>query len=584
MGHRYLLIMNYPKDVKVGDVISAKWLNGLRYYIEELHREIVKCRLQSGQGYRASYGAGGTTIQLDNKSKMYQREDPTKREFQIKFDPGEGFDKLTKANPKDCFKIVVFWGRIFNKSFDSVDVGDPEKWNEIKEVSSDEADIYVYFKTDKTGNVTEAEFGTEEKINIPYIKDIMGGEYCVKLGSVKDGVITQLLQGPIEFFGQEDSDSGDKSKNGIHEFKISVSKEDDVDKDDGNTPEPPSEGEATPPKLAGNKEVRVWGGRIIKADYSETPVGEDNWNSVPGSNSDNCKIYVHFNVDMESNISNAEFSTESREIKEFKAHDVIYSGGQNGEYCILVGEIIDGVVRQKLHGPIPFLSRVGRTDNALTAFKDVNGQFLDFWPLMGSNGIEVDLQKEEDKETEIIKFLGILFKLKLVADNAGIIINDPAKKEGHLDHIGLEVVLTTPFAVVQKKEKGPPLFPEEEVSWKYTTTVKANMGSVAYFDGDDQDTLKIWRAEDTVIDDLNDGYVILECNLANKTFEIKTSYRPPVRWESDDQGKPLYSRCALAKIFGGDVWQLTHSSFILSPMFIGDKAVLDLAPYASLDE
>lgn len=573
MGHRYLLIMNYPRDVKVGDTISAKWLNGLRYYIEELHREIVKCRIQSGTGYRASYGAGGTTIQLDNKSKMYQREDPTQREFQIKFDPGEGLDKLTKANPKDCFKIVVFWGRIFNKSFDSVDVGEAEKWNEIKEVSSDEATVYVYFKTDETGNVTEAEFGTEEKTNIPFIKDIMGGEYCIKLGGAKDGVITQLLQGPIEFFGQDDPESDDDkaSKGGIHEFKISVSKEDDGNKED-------------PTKPGRNKEVKVWGGRIIKADYSETPVGDNGWNNVPGSNSNDCKIYVHFNVDMESNISEAKFSTQIRKIKEFKAHDVIYSGGQNGEYCILVGEIVDGVVRQKLHGPIPFLSRVGRTDNALTAFKDVNGQFLDFWPLMGSNGIEVDLQKEEDKETDVIKFLGILFKLKLVADNAGIIINDPAKKEGHIDHIGLEVVNTTPFAVIHKREKGPPLFPEEEVSWKYTTVVKANMGTVAYFDGDDQDTLRIWKAEDKTIDEFNDGYVILECNLVHKTFEIKTSYRPPVRWESDNQGKPLYSRCALAKVFGPDVWQLTHTSFILSPMFIGDKAVLDLAPYASLEE
>lgn len=576
--------MNYPKNVKAGDPISAKWLNGIRYAIEDNQRETIKTRLQSGVGYRASYGAGGTTIQLDGRSRLFKREDMTDREFQIKFDVGEDMDKTTVANYEDKLKVVVFWGRIFTKKFEYVDVGTPEEWNEIKDVDSDKAEIYVYFKTDKNGTVTEAEFGTEKKENSPYIDKVMGGEYCIKLGMVKEGKITQLLQGPLEFNASGNSsdpeeEGGKPSDEWIHEFKLKI--ESGKPPEGPETPSSSSSSSSSPPS-EGNSEVQIFWGRIIKADYSEYDVGvKGQWNKVPNSNTKNCRIYVLFDVSMEGEITKAEFKTEEREIKEFYPQDVLYSGGQEGKYCLLVGKIVEGKIQQSLHGPIPFLSRVGRTNNMLTAYKGVKGQFLDFWPIRGSNGLDIDLEREKNEETGVEEPVGIKHTLKLVADNSGIKINDPARKEGHEKYIGLETVPIVPFAVEMKKEKGPPLFPDEEVSWKYTVIVKANNGSVSYFDSDNDDYLSFWYAEDKTFDDLAEGYITLECNVKTKEFDIKPYYSAMPRWEWDGAGKPLYSRCVLARVFAGQVFQFTFFSFILSPMFLGKNAVLDLAPYAS---
>lgn len=553
MGQGYL---QKCRKLKAGDVFRIE-------HLREIIEAVDASRPIGGVDVYTRETAGGVVLSAVGR-KGSSSVDPTDREFQIKFLDMETKELYPSRNPGDKKVPIVFGGRVYGKNAESmVWCGPEEDWDLM--ISPE---LYVVINVDTKGGITGAAFVPNAGADKPW-KPGEIGVYYIKVGKIRnDGSVYQMLQGPIEL-----PLSGDEKKEDVHEFKISIQKR-KTDNEDGNA----GGGDQSGPSSQ-EGDVYVYWGRILKADYSTYDVGaKKSWNKVPESNARNSKIYVHYDVSMEGKITKYEFKTKEREIKEFYPHDVHYSGGQEGKYCILIGEIIDGEIIQNIHGPIPFLSRVGRTNDMITAYKCVDGQFLDFWPLLGDVGIDVDFEKSKDEETGKEKIDGVKYKLKLVADNAGIIINKPAKKKNHEEYIGLETVSTTPFSVQARKKEAPPLFPGDV---EYEVTVKANNGSVAYFNSDNDEFLSFWYAEDKTFEGLMEGYITLECNVKTKQFEIKEYYSAMPRWEWDGDGKPSISRCVLARVFDGHVFQFTFFSFILSPMFLGKNAVLDLSPYAS---
>lgn len=545
-------------------------------HVRELIDAIDASGAVGGVGITTRSSPAGTVINAA-PGRRGSYVDPTDREFQIKFMDMESGKFYPSHDPNDDKVPVVFSGRIFDKEMVTHWCG-PEE--EFVPFASDE--LYVVVNVMPNGDILGAAFLPKGGKNIEW-KPGKIGMYFVKVGHLReDGSVYQMLQGPIELFLREKADVN------IHEFKIKIESSDSGGKPDV-PPTSPVEGGGTPVP-EGEKKVKVYWGRILKADYSTFDVGEVmTWNSVPDSSAENCKIYVHFDVDTDGVVTKAEFLTEERENKQFYPPSESDTLGQFGEYCVQVGSINDGQIVQMLHGPIPFLSRVGRAKYGVTAYKGVDGQFLDFWPMWGAPGLEVELNKVTDEETGESSPSGVKFIPRLIADNGGIKINIPSKKSGKEDYIGLEGTVVTPFFVtVEEDESYAPPPPSTEEGGETEPPpepvnkiiLKSNGGTVSYF-RDNSTDLSTWYGEDTEFS-LADGYIYIEYNINSGSLEIKYDYSPPQRWESADNGEPSYSRCAVAKIFGKNVTQLTFCSFIASPMFIGDRAVLDLAPYASI--
>lgn len=553
-------------------------------HVRELIDAIDASSAVGGVGITTRSSPAGTVINAaPGRGGSYV--DPTNREFQIKFWDMESNIFYPSHDPKDDKVPVVFSGRIFDKEMVTHWCG-PEE--EFAPFASNE--LYVVINVAPNGDILGAAFLPKGGENIEW-KPGKIGMYFVKVGHLRDdGSVYQMLQGPIELFLRDEAEVN------IHEFKIKIASGDSGGNPDV-PPTPPVEEGGNPPAPEGEKKVKVYWGRILKADYSAFDVGEVMaWNSVPDSSAENCKIYVLFDVDTDGVITKAEFATKERENKQFYPPSEADTLGQFGEYCIQVGSVNDGVIVQTLHGPIPFLSRVGRARYGVTAYKGVDGQFLDFWPMWGAPGLEVELNKVTDEETGESAPSGIKFIPRLIADNGGIKINIPSKKSGKEDYVGIESTVVTPFSVTVEtveSDSPPPAPPPEEGDGTETPPetepepepvkkiiVKANGGTVSYF-RDNSTELSTWYGEDAEFP-LEDGYIYVDYGISSGRIEIKYDYSPPQRWESDNKGEPTYSRCAVAKIFGGKVTQLTFCSFIASPMFIGDRAVLDMAPYASI--
>lgn len=123
-----------------------------------------------------------------------------------------------------------------------------------------------------------------------------------------------------------------------------------------------------------------------------------------------------------------------------------------------------------------------------------------------------------------------------------------------------------------------------QVEWdKKEIKVKHNGGSCAYM-RDESGELVTWRPreEELKFAQTSDCYVFIRYTHRNKEFEVVVSASPPLHWESDTNGKPTRSSVIIARVMNQKLRQETFSSFIISPFFNGQRAVMEFTCYPTM--
>lgn len=107
-----------------------------------------------------------------------------------------------------------------------------------------------------------------------------------------------------------------------------------------------------------------------------------------------------------------------------------------------------------------------------------------------------------------------------------------------------------------------------------------NGGTVGYFTGDD---ISFWHSLDDDMDLGTGDVVYLEYTHSNKDVKVLVGNSIPTPlYLSDGSGYPSSSRVVLAVKKKGEWEQKAHTSFFMSPAFLGDRGVMMFTPFQSL--